>query len=162
MSRILAAALAVPLILAPLAPAAAGPPAKPGKPDVKVVKVTRQGEAYCFERAIVFGNIVIAGGRCYTFYLVRTAAGGFLGFGPPGPPMIPPGQIVRMNTPAGAKMKGRLFYLVPFSVPVTHIPVDTIRFVVVNVDPKPERVVITVPPSSGSEPRLPELSFGQR
>lgn len=161
---IVAASLIACLLAAPLAAAPAKPYGKPEKPDAKVVKVKRQGEAYCFERAIALGNIVIAGGRCYTFYVMRTTKGSFLAFGPPGPPMIPPGQLVRMSTPAGAKMKGRLFYAVPLPVTATLISVETIKFVSVRVIPEPGRVVIRVPgaASSGSQEKELELAFLQR
>lgn len=117
----------------------------------KAVTVTRQGGAYCFDRPIVYGNVAIAGGRCYNFYVLRTSTGAFLGFGPPGPPMIPPGQLVRLRTPAGAKTKGRLFYLVPIPVQTITIPIDVIRLVTVQVSSQPGRVVITVPRQGSGE-----------
>jgi hypothetical protein len=134
----------------------------PGGARIMVVK--RQGHAHCFEGALVLGSVVIAGGRCYTFYLLRTGGGLFLAFGPPGPPMIPPGQIVRMSTPAGKKMKGRLFYLVPVSTPVTIIQVDTIVFAPVVVTPQPGQVMITVPKASvgSAQDRPLEFAFLQR
>jgi hypothetical protein len=76
--------------------------------------------------------------------------------------MIPPGQIVRMSTPAGAKRKGRLFYVV--SVPVTVIRMDEIRYVPVVVTPYERHVVVRVPiggaaaPSWGTQ-RDPEVNF---
>src|SRR3972149_3129732 len=74
------------LLLMPLqAPALAKGPGKDDKPGVKVVKIKRDGDAHCFERAIAVGAAVVAGGGCYTFYLLRTAGGGFPGVGPPGP-----------------------------------------------------------------------------
>jgi len=151
------------LLLMPLqAPALAKGPGKDDKPGVKVVKIKRDGDAHCFERAIAVGAAVVAGGRCYTFYLLRTTGGVFLGFGPPGPPMIPPGQIVRMGTPAGAKMKGRLFYLVAVPMPVTVIQLDTIRFVPVVVTPQPGKVIITIPgTASGGQTRDTDLAFSQ-
>ncbi len=165
-SHLLACMLVSLLLLPPVAVDAA-PYGKPEKPEPKavkeVVKVKREGEAFCFERAIVRGNIVIAGGRCYMFYVVTTAKGSFLGFGPPGPPMIPPGQLVRLGTPAGAKLKGRLFYLVPMSVTLTLISTETIRFVSVQVIPQVGQVVIKVPPAtSGSPEKEIELAFLQR
>lgn len=161
---IVAAGLIACLLAAPLAAAPAKPYGKPEKPDAKVVKVKRQGEAYCFERAIALGNVVIAGGRCYTFYVMSTGKGTFLAFGPPGPPMIPPGQLVRLQTPAGAKLKGRVFYTVPLSVTATLISVETIKFVSVRVIPEPGRVVIRVPgvTGSGSQEKELELAFLQR
>ncbi|MGQ0550521.1 MAG: hypothetical protein ACT4PY_12735 [Armatimonadota bacterium] len=40
----------------------------------KLIKVTRKGDAYCFDSAIARENVVIASGRCYTFYHRRHAA----------------------------------------------------------------------------------------
>jgi hypothetical protein len=160
--RACAVVLALLLLTTPQASALAKGPGKDDKPGVKVVKIKRDGDAFCFERAIAIGSVVIAGGRCYTFYLTRTTAGVFLAFGPPGPPMIPPGQIVRMGTPAGAKMKGRLFYLVAVPVPVIVIQVDTIRFVPVVVTPQPGKVIITIPgTASGGQARDTDLAFSQ-
>lgn len=151
--RLLATLLPALLVLTPMA-ADAGPykpeKPKPEKAMKKLIKVARKGDAYCFDSAIVRGNVVIPTGRCYTFYMVRNTGGTFLAFGPPGPPMIPPGQLVRMNTPAGAKVKGRLFYLVPSPTPVTVIPMDTVVYVPVRVTaPEPGRVVIVATPPSG-------------
>lgn len=111
----------------------------------KIVKITRRGDAFCFDRALGRGNVRIAGGRCYTTYLVRTRTGGFLVFGPQGPPMVPPGQLVRLSTPAGRKVRGRLFYWVPIATPITVIPVDTIRYVPVVLTPTANRLVFGIP-----------------
>lgn len=130
---------------------------------VRAVRVVRRGEAICFDRGIRYAGVVVAGNRCYTTYLIRTRQGAFLAFGPPGPPMIPPGQLVRLNTPAGRKHRGRLFYLVPVPVRVVAIPVDTIRFVRVDAVPRSDRVVIVFPPVTvgGMQERPFELPFGQ-
>ncbi len=133
---LLAAMLLVPAWAA-LAEPQVGPPPKPKPgPTARMPgpgTIVRQGDAYCFDRPATLGNIAVAGGRCYTFYLLRNSAGSFLGFGPPGPPMIPPGQIVRLNTPAGAKMNGRLFYTVPLPRPITTIPIGSMRFADVRI-----------------------------
>jgi len=158
---VLAGILAGLMLFVPLTSAQAGPKDdKHKKPRVMVDK----GKAYCFERTVTRGSTVIAGGKCHTFYLVRTASGSFLGFGPPGPPMIPPGQIVRMSTPAGKKLKGRLFHLVPIAVAVTAIPVDTFQVINVQVAPEPGRVVIILPRTIGtaSSEREFELPMLQR
>jgi hypothetical protein len=150
----LIAGLVAGLLLAVPVFADAGPGTKSGGQDkvqIKAVAVTRQGGAYCFDRPIVYGSVVIAGGRCYSFYVLRTSGGAFLGFGPPGQPMIPPGQLVRLGTPAGAKTKGRLFYLVPIPVRGITIPIDVIRLVTVQVSSQPGRVVITVPRQGSGE-----------
>lgn len=109
------------------------------------------------------GNVTIAGGRCYTFYLLRNSGGSFLGFGPPGPPMIPPGQIVRLGTPAGAKMNGRMLYMVPLPRPATGIPLGSIRLADVRIVWESGRFVIYIPgiTTEGDQREL-EMPFMQR
>lgn len=165
--RLLAGALVAVWLLASAAIAAAEPQARPEPPDVigrpKAKEVRRKGDAYCFNRTMSLGGVVVAGGRCYTFYLLRTSGGSFLGFGPPGPPMIPPGQLVRIGTPAGAKLNGRLFYTVPLPRPLTGIPVGTIRFTNVRTVWESGRVVIYVPgTTTEGEQREIEMPFMQR
>ncbi|MDQ7840345.1 MAG: hypothetical protein RDU83_04870 [bacterium] len=166
--RWLAGAMVAVWLLVPAALASAGPQARPKPPEVQVKPkagvVRRQGDAYCFDRPMSLGNVVIAGGRCYTFYLLRNSGGSFLAFGPPGPRMIPPGQLVRMGTPAGAKLKGRLFYTVPLPRPVTTIPVGAIRFANVRIVPEQGRIVIYIPgiTAGGSTERDLEMAFMQR
>lgn len=110
------------------------------------IKSGYRDEEHCFSRSLVFGNIVIPGQRCYSFYVFRDNRGHFLGFGPQGPRMIPPGQLVRMNTPAGAKVKGRLFYLVPLPVrSSTSMALDSIQSVRVRVSETPGGLIITLP-----------------
>jgi len=71
---------------------------------------------------------------------------------------------MRMGTPAGAKMKGRLLYMVPVNAPVTILPVDTIRYIPVVVAPRPGQVVITVPKGAigVAQERPIELAFSER
>lgn len=115
---------------------------------------------YCFSRTLIFGNIIIPGQRCYSFYVVRDRKGYFLGFGPQGPPMIPPGQFVRMGTPAGAKVKGRLFYLVPLPVRSSSMALDSVQSVRVRVGGSPGGLVIMLPGTLfGIGDRAIELPF---
>jgi hypothetical protein len=100
---------------------------------------------YCFKRNLVFGNMAILGGRCYNFYLVNTQGGVFLGFGPQGQPLIPAGQFVRLGTPAGLKLKGKLFYLIPMTGYVAQTPAESIQFLHVQAGVKGNRIVILVP-----------------
>ncbi len=165
--RWLACAMVVALLLVPAAFALAEPQARPEAPEMKYKPkadaVGRQGDAFCFDRAMSLGNVVVAGGRCYTFYLVRTLDGSFLAFGPPGPPMIPPGQIVRLGTPAGAKLKGRLFYTVPLPRPITTIAVGSMRFVNVRIVWESGRIVIYIPGiTTVGDQREIEMPFMQR
>lgn len=165
--RWLAGALVAAWLLVPAALASAEPQARPEPPEAmgkpKIDVVSRRGDAFCFDRAMSLGNVVIAGGRCYTFYIVRTLDGSFLAFGPPGPPMIPPGQLVRLGTPAGAKLKGRLFYMVPLPRPITGIREDYIRFVNVRIVWKSGRIVIYIPGiTTVGDQREIEMPFMQR
>jgi len=113
-----------------------GPKAKPVK-----VKHLKQGDAYCPSATLVVGNIIIQGGRCYTLFVMRDSFGTFLAFGRPG---IPPGQLVRLNTPAGAKVKGRIFYLVPIRTTTVIVPINTITLVAVRADDFGPRVAIVL------------------
>jgi hypothetical protein len=139
---VLAALLAAPALAGPGRPAS-GPGLAP--PAASLVLPTRQGDAYCFQRAVTIHGVVLAGGRCYTFYALNTPTGAFLGVGPAGPPMIPPGQLVRLNTPAGAKHKGRLFYLIPLRAQVIGVPVNVIQFVTVQFSLAGGRLIFALP-----------------
>ena len=155
-SRWLASVLTCLVLLAPLATVRAEPPAgdiREYPPETPEVRGT------CFERGLVLGPVIISGSRCYNFYLLRTDAGGFLGFGPPGPPIIAPGQVVRLNTPAGVQARERLLYLIPLPVVLTAIPVNSMRSIAVQVGSAGGRVVISV---QGASERPFELAFSQR
>ncbi|MDR7421396.1 MAG: hypothetical protein QN159_02875 [Armatimonadota bacterium] len=139
---VLAALLAAPALARPGRPAS-GPGVAPGA--TSLVLPSKQGDAYCFQRAVTIHGVVLAGGRCYTFYALNTASGAFLGVGPAGPPMIPPGQLVRLNTPAGAKHKGRLFYLIPLRAQVIGVPVNVMQFVTVQFSLAGGRLIFALP-----------------
>jgi hypothetical protein len=125
----------------------------------KAVVVTRDGDALCFDQALKFGSIVIAGGRCYTFYIVHGLDGTFLGLGPAGPPLIPPGQLLKLNTPEGSKQKGRLFYSIPVPAEYVALPLGSMRYVSVNfsVQSATSTVVLRVPRTGGVTGREFEL-----
>ncbi len=130
-------ALGTPSIAAP------GPKANPLK-----VKIYNQGEAFCPSAALVSGSVIVQSGTCYTLFVLREATGTFLAFGPPGPPMIPPGQLVRLSTPAGAKVRGRISYLIPIQTAVVLVPVNTITVVGARVEdfgPRLNIVLVGVP-----------------
>ena len=117
-----------------------GPKSKPAK-----VKHLNRGDSYCPSAALVVGNVIVQGGRCYTLFVLRDFRGTFLAFGQPG---IPPGQLVRLNTPAGAKMRGRLFYLVPIYTTAVLVPVNTMTLVAVRAEdygPRVSVVLVGVP-----------------
>jgi hypothetical protein len=129
------------------APAASATPRQPrtGAAGQGLAVPTRQGDAYCFRQAVTLNGVRIAGNRCYTFYALNTRAGAFLGVGPAGPPMVPPGQLVRLNTPAGAKHRGRLFYQIPLRTRVVGVPVDVLQFVTVQFSLAGGRLIFAVP-----------------
>jgi len=126
MRPIIAVVLAVALALGIASAVDAGPKVKPAKPPK--VKIHAKGDAFCPSAALVIGNVVIASGRCYTVYAMRDSRGTFLAFADPGY-RIPPGQIVRLGTPAGAKLRGRIFYLVPVRPSVVIVPMNSVVLV---------------------------------
>ncbi len=156
MSSLLTGLIVGLLVLAPLAAGRAEPPAG----DVRDAEGVRpEGRGFCFERSLVIGNLVITGGRCFTFYLVRTDAGSFLGFGPSGAPIVPPGRIIRLTTPAGAQIKSRLLHLVALPAAVTTLPVNAIQFVAVRIGGTPDRrLIVTIPAGE----RSIDVGFAQR
>lgn len=120
----------------------AGPSkAKPTKP-VKV-NIHTQGQAFCPTSALVVGNVVISSGRCYVVYVLRDVRGTFLAFADPAA-RIPPGQIVRLSTPAGAKVKGRIFYLVALQPSVVIVPMNSVTLVGFRTEDFGPRLTMTI------------------
>lgn len=115
--------------------------AKPIKPAK--VKLHARGEAFCPAGVLVVGNIAIQPGRCYVVYVIRDARGTFLAFADP-TARIPPGQIVRLSTPAGAKVKGRIFYLVPIRPNVAIVPLNSIALVGFRTEDFGPRLSLTI------------------
>lgn len=105
--------------------------------------VVQQGNVFCPSTVLIHGNIVIQPGRCFTLAVLRNAQGTFLAFAEPGI-RIPPGQLVRLSTPAGAKLKGRIFFLVPIQTTAVLVPVNTVTLVPVRVEDVGPRVSITI------------------
>jgi len=56
---------------------------------------------------------------------------------------MPPGQLVRLNTPAGPKLKGRLF-LVPIHTYAAIVPVNTVTLVATQIQDSGPHLSITV------------------
>lgn len=135
------AAFGLALVLLAASSAAAAPAGRPPKP--LKVKVVARGELFCPSAALVFGNTVILAGRCYTLFILRDGRGSFLAFAAP-EARIPPGQVVRLTTPAGAKLKGRIFYLVPITTAAVWLPLDAITLVAVRVEDFGPRVAIVL------------------
>ena len=107
------------------------------------VKLHARGEAFCPVTALTFRGIVIRSGRCYTVYTLRDSRGTFLAFADPSF-KIPPGQIVRLSTPAGAKVRGRIFYLVPIRPSVVIVPINSIMLVGFRTEDFGPRLTLTV------------------
>jgi hypothetical protein len=133
------AVLAV-VVLTPVlvATAQAGPRVGHGKE-----MVVQQGKVFCPSTALIYGNIVVQPGRCYTLAVLRNTQGTFLAFAEPGI-RIPPGQLVRLTTPAGAKLKGRIFYLVPIQTTAVLVPVNAVTLLPVRVVDEGPRVSLTI------------------
>lgn len=112
-------------------------------PKAPKIKIHAKGEVFCPAAALVFGNIVISASRCYILFVMRDSRGTFLAFAAPDA-KIPPGQLVRLNTPAGAKLKGRIFYLVPIQTTAVVVPVNSIRLVAVRAEDFGPRLTITL------------------
>lgn len=122
------------IVIAPLAlmPAAAGPGPKgpgggAGAPPGQSAMARAAGEPFCPTRTLVAGNVVIPAGQCFMLSVLRDRTGTFLAFVPQGE-RIPPGQLVRLDTPAGPKLRGRLF-LVPLSTSAALVPLNTMTLV---------------------------------
>lgn len=130
MSRLVMAGLALLALVVGTVTAAPGPKSTP--PGQAKVKLHKRGDAFCPRAALVAGGVVIRSGRCYATYLLRDTRGTFLAFAPASV-LIPPGQIVRLNTPAGAKVRGQLFYRVPIRT-VSSIPVNSLALVSMRVE----------------------------
>ena len=113
-------------------------PAKPAK-----IKVHAQGEVFCPAAALVIGATVIAPRRCYLIYVVRDNGGTFLAFADPAA-KIPPGQLVRLGTPAGAKLRGRIFYVVPIRTTAAIVPVNSMTLVAFRAEDYGPRLTLVL------------------
>ncbi len=123
----------------------AGPKSEPEGPKGPPQKVFVRdvGQAFCPSGALIYGNIIIPGRQCYTLSVLRDTRGTFLAFVPPGE-RIPPGQLVRLTTPAGAKLRGRLF-LVPIHTSAVLVPVNTVTLVATRIeDYGPQTAIVLV------------------
>lgn len=95
------------------------------------VKVYGEGNAFCPRQVLALGRVAIQTGRCYLLAVLRDNRGAFLAFVDPAV-RIPQGQLVRLDTPAGRKLRGRIFYLVPLQMTgqiIVAIPVNTVQLV---------------------------------
>ena len=124
--------LAIPVLLTlmPLSPSRAGA----DQDHPRHVKVTEyaEGGAMCPPRRLVIGNVPLRGGRCYVLVLVRDLDEAFLGFVDPAQ-KLPPGRLVRLDTPEGTRLRAHVLYLVPMPPEVTGqmllVPPNTLQLV---------------------------------
>ncbi len=131
------------LILA-IPSAVAAPKGQSGGPQGPPAKVLMRnpGQVFCPSAPLVYGAIFIPTGRCYVLSVLRNGGGTFLAFVPPDT-KIPPGQLVRLNTPAGPKVNGRMF-LVPIQTNVVLVPVNTVTLVATRIEDFGPRLAIVL------------------
>lgn len=129
------------VVMLPMAIAVAAPTSNP--PKVEKAKSYRAGDPFCPSAVLVFGNIVVQSGRCYLLHVLRDSRGTFLAFVAP-EAKIPPGQIVRLSTPAGAKVKGRIFYLVPIRASAALVPTNSVTLTAARVEDLGSKVSVTL------------------
>ena len=110
--------------------AGTGPKGGAAEPPGSTVVVRREGDPFCPTRTLMAGNVVIPVG-CYVLSVLRDARGTFLAFAPPDA-VVSPGQLARLNTPAGLGLKSRLL-LMPLSTTAELVPPDTITLVAAQV-----------------------------
>ncbi len=111
------------------------------RPKVRRVKHYQAGEVFCASHALMaVGDRVLIRERCYVVGLLRDSRGTFLAFLDPGV-RLPPGQLVRLTTPAGEKVRGRIFYLVPVRA-VVAVPLDTLILVPIRVEDEGSRLIV--------------------
>lgn len=112
------------------------------------------GRTFCPATALVHGDTAIQPGRCFLLAILRDAQGAFLAFAEPGIALAP-GQTVRLDTPAGETLRGRIVYRVPIvatavvpdgAIGLARIRIDDfgprIRLTIVNSAPSPNLVLI--------------------
>ncbi len=137
-TRLMTLAVALMLAAVMVSTAEAGPKGGQGK-----VAVVEQGRVFCPSATLVFRNLIIPRGQCSVLSVLRNTQGTFLAFIDPRAE-IPRGQLVRLTTPAGVKLKGRIFFLVPIQTTVALVPVNTIALVPVRIEDFGPRLSITV------------------
>lgn len=101
------------------------------------------GQQFCPSQVLLAGKVVVQPGRCYALFVLRDNRGTFLAFASP-EAKIPPGQLVRLTTPAGAKLRGHVFYLIPIVSTVAIVPVGTITSVTVRSEDEGPRLSLTI------------------
>lgn len=149
------------LVMVPLTMGRAeSPGAETHNPAAEAPPYAPIGNGYCFANTLVVAGITIGGNRCYNFYLLRTTVGSFLGFGPPGTPIVTPGQMLRLNSPAGAQIRSRMLYMVPLPASAaSNLPVNAAQFVALRIAGGAARALIFSVPTGG---QTVEMGVAQR
>lgn len=101
------------------------------------------GQQFCPSRVLLVGKVVVQPGRCYALLVLRDNRGTFLAFASP-EAKIPPGQLVRLTTPAGAKLRGHIFYLVPIVPTVAIVPVGVVTSIAFQSIDEGPRLSLTI------------------
>src|SRR3972149_6624833 len=108
------------------------------------VKTVGQGQTYCPSRTIVNNKIAVKHGACYTLFVMRDTKKTYLAFGPKDAKLAV-GQVVRLDTPAGAKLGKRMLYRIPIKAGADIVPVGSIRIVGAKVEDFGTRVSLRIP-----------------
>ena len=108
------------------------------------VIVLQPEQAVCPSRTLVVATLVIRQGHCFTPLLLRTVQGTFLAFAPASV-FIPPGQIVRLDAPLGAQIRAQIFSLLLIPSNAVFIPVNTVRLVIVRIENRGSKLIISIP-----------------
>ncbi|OFX13584.1 MAG: hypothetical protein A2V59_00620 [Armatimonadetes bacterium RBG_19FT_COMBO_69_19] len=106
----------------------------------KGAKAYKEGQVYCTAGALVMGPVVIQGGRCYLLGVYRDTRGTFLAFINPAV-LVTPGQLIRLDSSAGHRLRAQIVYLVPIHMSglvVAPIPVNTIQLVAIREEHRHE------------------------
>jgi len=134
--------LALVLVLTLTTISVAGPSNK-GKAKPIKVRSYKAGDLFCPTGVLVLGNLVVQKGRCYVLFVLRDSRGTFLAFAARDA-KIPPGQIVRLSTPAGAKLKGRIFYLVPIRTTAAIVPLNSVTMIAIREEDFGPQLSLTI------------------
>jgi hypothetical protein len=131
--RLLSVAVAAALLLTHLAVAGAAPK----------VKSLGQGQPFCPARTIVNNKVVVKHGACYTLFVMRQTKRTYLAFASKNA-KIRPGQVVRLDTAAGAKLRKQVRYLVPIKTSEAIVPQNSIAMVAAKVEDHGARLSLTI------------------
>ncbi len=89
-----------------------------------------EGHAYCPQRPMAMGHVVVPAGRCYTLAVLRNERGAFLAFMDPAV-RLRSGGVERLTSWEGRRAWDRILFLVPIpsNTRIALIPVNTIQLI---------------------------------